>query len=194
MLFLSQIHPLIKQAASYFAVNSPTYISIIYDCDTIEPGEYAFSIYAWNYVGHKPHFRLLTVCENEKVPNEFLDIIRSGAQGKPSNNSNVHQQKWNVLEEQQYRLWKQEKAQNTEDARQSANYKIQSLKNNFEAKKKIIYQQLSLTDDVNITRMRKQQLENEIEKLNTKIELLEERAAQADIHTTLIANGIIKVI
>ena len=94
-----------------------------------------------------------------------MDIIRSGAQGKPSNNSNVHQQKWNVLEEQQYRLWKQEKAQNTEDARQSANYKIQSLKNNFEAKKKIIYQQLSLTDDVNITRMRKQQLENETEKL-----------------------------
>ena len=191
--FITNTHPLVKQAAAYFAVKSPTFISVIYDCETIASGEYAFSIYAWNYVGHKPHFRLLTVCENENVPQEFLNILHSGSQGKPTNND-IYAARWNALEEKQYQLWKTEKAKNADDAKQSANYKIQSLKNNFEAKKRIIFQQLASTDDINITRMRNQQLENEKEKLAAKIEMLEKQSAQADIHTTLIANGIIKVI
>jgi len=190
LIFITPVHPLIKQAAAHFSIATPTNISIIYNSETIEKGTYAFSIYAWNYVGVKPHFQLIVVCENDDVTKEFIDIIQGGIIGKEST---AFESRWNALEEKHIQMWTAERNANIEEVKLSMTYKKESLKNNFFLRKNALEQSISETYDENIRRMKRSELENATERFKEKIAGIEEQIKQADIHTTLIANGIINI-
>ena len=142
----------------YFAVNAPTYIGIQYSSDDLPKGEFAFSIYAWRYVGDKPHFKLTTVCENDSVAEDFMDIIQSGISWEPDGSS--YKDRWNVLEGKHIRLWQEERAKNAEAEKVSASYKLESLANNARAKRKAIENQLRDAVDERLIRMKQSELEN----------------------------------
>lgn len=190
LIFITPVHPLIKQAAAHFSITTPTNISIIYDSETIEKGTYAFSIYAWNYVGVKPHFQLVVVCENDDITKEFIDIIQSGIIGKENTD---FESRWNALEEKHIQMWTTERNANLEEVKLSMTYKKESLRNNFNLQKKALEQRISEEYDENIRRMKQSELENATERFEEKIAGIEEQIKQADIHTTLIANGIIDI-
>ena len=189
--FITAVHPLVKQAAAHFAVNTPTYVNISYSSEALEPGEYAFSIYAWNYVGFKSHFSLVSVCENEDVPKEFTDIIRSGSTRNADHTD--YSQRWEALEEKHIALWDAERKKNMEDAKLVASYKIQSLENSYNSRRITLEEKIREAYDENIRRMRMSELENATERHHAKVESIKRQIAQADIHTTLIANGIIRI-
>ena len=189
--FITAMHPLVKQAAMYFAVNTPTHVSIQYDCQEIPSGEYAFSIYAWNYVGVKPHFRLVVVCENDAVPELFNDIIQSGSSVKI--NAESFEKRWKDLESKHVQLWTDERKKNSEEAKLAASYKIESIQNNFNSRKRGLEQQIKEAYDESIKRMRQSELENATEKYQARIGSIEKQINQADIHTALIANGVIRI-
>lgn len=189
--FITAVHPLVKQAAAHFAVNTPTYISIRYSSDTIAPGEYAFSIYAWNYVGFKSHFRLMTVCENDDVPKEFTDIIRGGSTWTSENAD--YSERWKNLEGKHILLWEAERKANMDDAKLVESYKLQSLENSYNSRRIGLEEKIREAYDENIRRMRMSELENATERYHVKVESIKRQTSQADIHTTLIANGIIKI-
>ena len=137
--FITPVHPLVRQAAAFFAVNAPTYINIHYDTDTIQHGEYAFSIYAWRYVGVKPHFHLVTVCENDQVSLEMTDIIQSGSTGNAL--SGKYEERWQALENKQISIWNKEREQYKKSAEVSASYKLESMQNNFKNQKHTLEEQ-----------------------------------------------------
>lgn len=190
--FITSVHPLIKQAAAYFAVNAPTYVSIIYDTDLYPKGEYAFSVYAWNYIGNAPRFKLTAVCENDKISDDFIEIIQNGSEGKPAGED--YEAKWHNLEEKHVSLWEKERQANREEAEQKANFKKQSLLNNYNSKKRIIENQIKQITDEHVIRMRKTELENATERYNANVERVNRETEKSDIHTTLIANGVIKIV
>lgn len=189
--FITSMHPLVKQAAMYFAVNAPVYIGIQYSSDDLPKGEFAFSIYAWRYVGDKPHFKLTTVCENDSVAEDFMDIIQSGISWEPDGSS--YEDRWNVLEGKHIRLWQEERAKNAETEKVSASYKLESLANNARAKRKAIENQLRDAVDERLIRMKQSELENAEERYQASADRIKRQVEQADIHTTLIANGVIRI-
>lgn len=81
--FITAMHPLVKQAAMFFAVNAPAYVSLSYASDSIPAGEYAFAVYAWNYIGVRSRFRLVAISENDDISNEIIEILTSGSAGFP---------------------------------------------------------------------------------------------------------------
>ena len=175
----------------FFAVNAPAYVSLSYSSDSIPKGEYAFSIYAWNYVGVRSRFRLVAVSENDVVSNEIIEILTSGSAGSPVKSDFTA--RWKALEAKHISMWTKERHECIEDANLSASYKLGSLESNFKHRKRGLEQQIKEAYDENIIRMKQSELENATERYEAKVASIKQQIAQSDIHTTLIANGVIRI-
>ncbi len=189
--FITPVHPLVKQAASYFATNKLVYIHLEYHSDEVPAGDYPMSIYAWNYVGIRSSFKLVAICEEPIIAAELPEyILTATAVDYPSK---LNQDSWKALEEHHIRLWSEEKAQHTESTKQIARYKLESLSNNYKNRKMVLERKIAEAGDSRIVTMHQSELENATQRYKLKVAEIEEKIAKADIHTTLIANGIITV-
>ena len=191
VFFITAVHPLVRQAAMYYATNEVSYINLKSGSDIIAPGKYPFAVYAWNYVGINPRFKLVTVCKDETVGDELIELLQMAV----SENSigNVPEDSWDGLEEIQIGKWQAECVEHKKAVELSANYKLESMRNNFMSRKRALEAQIADIEDSSITRMHRAELENATEKYESKVAEIEESKAQADIHVTLIAKGIMHI-
>ena len=189
--FITSMHPLARQAASYYATNETTYISLDYASDTLTPGKYPFSVYAWNYMGLNPHFRLVTVCENDAVSDELVDILQNTQTAARS--ASADKSTWQNLEGKHVQMWMAGKDSYLQDVKVTATFKLESLHNSFVSRKRTLEQQIHDAVDPAIIRMRQSELESATETYEKKAQKIQEQASRADIHITLIANGIITI-
>lgn len=190
--FITPVHPLVRQAAAYFAADAPKYISLKYPSDEVPCGKYPFTVYTWNYLGDRPQFKLMTVCENETLAEELPDILQSGH--AITYQDAVSKDLWKALEPKHYEIWEKNKAEYVEEAKQLAAYKLESITNNFKNRERVLKQQINDNPDSNIVRMRMSELETATERYQTKKENILSKIEQTDIHFDLIANGIIDVV
>ena len=189
--FITSMHPLARQAASYYATNETAYISLDYASDTLTPGKYPFSVYAWNYMGLNPHFRLVTVCENDAVSDELVDILQNTQTAARS--ASADKSTWQNLEGKHVQMWMAGKDSYLQDVKVTATFKLESLHNSFVSRKRTLEQQIHDAVDPAIIRMRQSELESATETYEKKAQKIQEQASRADIHITLIANGIITI-
>ena len=189
--FITAIHPLVKQAAKHYATNEVSYINLKSASDIIAPGKYPFAIYAWNYVGINSRFKLVPVCKDLAVEEELIELLQMAV----SNNvtENVVASTWDDLEEIQIGKWQEECAEHKKAVELSANYKLESIRNNYMSRKRVLEAQIADIEDSSITRMHRAELENATEKYESKVAEIEESKAQADIHVALIAKGIMHI-
>ena len=189
--FITAVHPLVKQAAMYYATYEVSYINLKSGSDIIAPGKYPFAVYAWNYVGINPRFKLVTVCKDESVGEELIELLQMAVSENAT--GNVPADSWDGLEEIQIGRWQAECVEHKKAVELSANYKLESIRNNFMSRKRALETQIADIEDSSITRMHRAELENATEKYESKIAEIEESKAQADIHVTLIAKGIMHI-
>ena len=190
-IFITSMHPLVKQAAKYFAVNAPVNININYSTDEIENGEYAFSIYAWNYVGSNPRFKLTAVSDNEFISREIIEIIKSGSDA--NENSLDLDIKEKELDVKHAEVWIKERSVYINDVNESATYKINSLQSNLAYKTSVLQQLINSSESEDIIRMKTQQIANETEECRDKIEEIQRKTLKSDILTSLIATGVVHI-
>ena len=74
-----------------------------------------------------------------------------------------------------------------------ANYKLESISSNYRNRKRTLEQKIRDAFEEKIRRMYQGELNNAAEKYNNKVEEINERASRADIHTSLVANGIVDI-
>lgn len=189
--FVTPTHPLVKQAAAHFATNKLVYIHLEYFSDEIPAGDYPMSIYAWNYVGIQSNFKMVAVCEEPHVAAELPEYILTATAVDYS--SSLGAEAWDILEEQHIALWQAEKQAHIESTRQMANFKLESLKNNFRNRKIVLERKIAEAIDERIAVMHRSELESATQRYQQKVSEIEAKLAKADIHTTLIANGVITV-
>lgn len=189
--FITSMHPLTRQAAMFYASNNTAYINLEYTSEDLPTGTYPFSVYAWNHLGLNPHFRLLTVCENDSVAAELPDILQNTS--TPAKIGKVDRNIWSALEEKHVQKWIEGKENYLRDAQVTASFKLESLSNSFMSRKRTLEQQIRDALDPAIRRMRCSELEAVTETYEKKVDRIREQAARADIHITLISNGIIRI-
>lgn len=189
--FITPVHPLVKQAAAYFATNRTSYIHLEYYSDKVAPGDYPMSIYAWNYVGIRSNFKLVAICEEAQIEAELPEyILTAAAVDYPTK---LKKDAWDSLERQHIRMWQEEKEKHTQSTRQTASYKLESIKNNYKNRRLLLERKIAEDDDERISLMHRVELENATQRYEQKVSEIEAQIARADIHTTLVANGIITV-
>ena len=129
--------------------------------------------------------------ENDVVSNEIIEILTSGSAGSPIKSDFTA--RWKALETKHISMWNKERQECIEDANLSASYKLGSLESNFKHRKHGLEQQIREAYDENIIRMKQSELENATERYEVKVASIKQQIAKSDIHTTLIANGVIRV-
>lgn len=189
--FITPMHPLVKQAAKYFASSNVSHIHMVYCSDVLPEGTYPFSIYAWSYVGLNPMFRIVPICENESVASELTDILQE-ADASPVKGT-VEKTMWAGLEVRHVNIWQQEKAEYLAGIQSTANYKLESIGINYRNRKRTLEQKIRDAFDEKIRRMYQSELNSATEKYQVKVDAIKDRINRADIHTALIANGIIEI-
>lgn len=189
--FVTPMHPLVKQAAKFFATNKTSYIRLKYYSDELPVGVYPFAIYAWTYVGIQTSFKVVPVCGNDLIAKEMINILQEAETS--TDNKAVDKNTWKPLDSIHIALWQFEKEKYLNDVKNTANYKLESISSNYRNRKRNLEQKIRDAFEEKILRMYQSELQNATEKYNAKVLEINDRTSRADIHTTLIANGIIEI-
>ncbi len=189
--FITPMHPLVKQAAKFYATSDVSYIHLNYYSDELPEGTYPFSIYAWSYVGLNPMFRVVPVCDNDLIAAELTDLLQDAETSTTC--TTVDKGMWAGLEGKHIALWQKEKGSYLAGIQSTANYKLESISSNFRNRRRTLEQKIRDAFDEKIRRMYQSELNTATEKYQNKVDEINERATRADIHTSLIANGIIDI-
>ena len=189
--FITPMHPLVKQAAKFFATTSVSHIHLEYYSSDLPEGTYPFAIYAWNYVGLHPMFRVVPVCENALVSAELTEILQEAETATTA--VQVPTNTWEGLEGKHIDLWQAEKQKYITEVQGTANFKLESITSNFRNRKRTLEQKIRDSFEDKITRMYQSELTTATENYQNKIAEINERTDRADIHTALVAHGIIEI-
>ena len=189
--FITTVHPLVKQAAKYFETTELMNINIVMHSETIKAGIYPFSVYVWKYVGIKPSVRIKVICGNDEVVLEWNEIMQC-AKTVPID-SPLEKNAWDLLEKKNIEQWKSEKQKYIEELKSEVAFRMETINNNFSQTILSLEQRLRDMTDERMIRMYQSMIERETEKYKIKIEELKRKGEQADIHFTLIANGLLTV-
>lgn len=190
---ITTVHPLVKQAAQYFSTTDLSYINIQHTSDSLPEGTHPFAIYAWNYVGINPHFNLVPICADNSISDELIDILNSSKTVPFA--GTLSKDMWSSIESKHIKLWLTAKQLHIENAQITANYKLESIENNFRNRQRLLEQKIRDAYDVlgNLKRMYQSELDSATEKYEARCNEIRTQAAQADIHITLIAKGLIHI-
>lgn len=189
--FITPMHPLVKQAAKYYASSQVSHIHLDYYSTELPAGTYPFSIYAWSYVGLSPMFRVVPVCDDELIAAELTDILQEADVSTTS--ITVDKGTWAGLENKHIMMWQKEKNTYLAGIQSTENYKLESISSSYRNRKRTLEHKIRDAFDEKIRRMHESELNTATEKYQTKVAEINDRASRADIHTSLIANGIIEI-
>ena len=189
--FITPMHPLVKQAAKYFAQDKPRHLHIEMYTDEYPVGSYPFSIYAWSYVGIQPMFKVVPVCSNLSIEADLVEILQTASSitAPVSVDSGV----WDALESRHISLWQSEKAKHMESVQAIADFRSESIASNYRSRKRSLEQKILDAFEEKIIRMYQSELQSATDNYESKIAEIKARVARADIHTMLVANGIIEI-
>ncbi len=190
-LFVTLSHPLARQAAECYGFTGNTRIALSVCGGEVPAGQYSFLLYWWEYTSLRPRDELVAVCENENIRGEILTILQSAVSFQTDISNFVTD--WNQLEMKHLAMWRQEKERFTADIQSSCRFKVESLTRSLNARKLVAERQLAETSDTKIVRMRRAELDRLEGDFLTKKSRIEKIAETADIHSTLVASGVITV-
>lgn len=189
--FITPMHPLVKQAAKYFAQDKPRHLHLELYTDEYPSGNYPFSIYAWSYVGIHPMFKVVPICDNLAIESDLVEILQTAS--TTASPIDVKDSMWTLLEGRHIAFWQKEKVKHIESVQSIADFRIESISSNYRSRKRSLEQKIMDAFDEKIIRMHQSELQTATENYEAKISEINARVSRADIHTTLVANGIIEI-
>jgi 2-hydroxy-3-keto-5-methylthiopentenyl-1-phosphate phosphatase len=189
--FLTQMHPLVLQAAKHQSEQLPSKISISVGDESIPAGDYEFVIYAWKYVGLRPDIKLVAVSKNSDVQENILSFLHYASDYQCD--MSACEQKWTEIDGLHHDLWQRAKDEYVETVKSDCDFRIEQLRQNTTKKEAIIKGQIANAEDERILRMKNTQLENTRSEYETQKSKLVETISKADIHTQVLVKGILHV-
>ncbi|MCI5963045.1 MAG: helicase-related protein [Blautia sp.] len=189
--FLTQMHPLVIQAAAYESNELPCEVGVSISTDELPAGDYEFLIYVWKYVGLRPDIRLVAVSENPIVQKNILNYIQYSSEYEYDDAG--HESVWDAMDRLHYGKWQAEKAVYTEDVRNECEYRLERLRHSFNQRETIFRNMIKNAEDERIIRMRQSQLDKLTADFEAQQRKIDETVKRVDIHTNLQVKGILHV-
>lgn len=189
--FLTQMHPLVLQAAKHESEMLPCEIGISVSDDSIPASDYEFLIYAWKYVGLRPDIKLIAVSDNDAVRDNVLNFMQYASDFTFDDAS--HSARWDSMDKIHYENWQAAKADYIELVKEDCDFRVEQLRQTTTKREIIIKGQIANATDERILRMRNAQLENLRKHYEEQKKVLEETIQKADIHTQPLVKGVLHV-
>ena len=189
--FLTQMHPLVIQAADYEANELPCEVGVTVSTDEVPAGDYEFLIYVWRFVGLRPDVKLISVSDNEIVQKNILNYIQYSSEYDYGDVG--HEAIWDAMDKLHYAKWQKEKEQYTTDVKNECEYRLEQLAHSFHQREAIFKNMLKNAEDDRIKRMRQSQLDKLTADFEQQKKKIDETIHSVDIYTNLQVKGILHV-
>lgn len=189
--FLTQMHPLVRQAAAYESTKLPCEISLVVSSEDIVSGDYAFLIYAWNYVGLRPDIKLVAVSDEVEVEKNILSIMQYAEDCYEVDMD--YESKWKDMDLLHYERWRDEKNKYVQAVKEECDYRIEQLAHSSYQREMIFREMIARAEDEKIIRMRTSQLEKLLVDCEEQARQISGIVSKAEIKFDLLVKGIIHV-
>jgi len=189
--FLDVLHPLVRQAALFQAKTKTRKVSLQLAGANLPSGEFTFAIYRWKKLGIKKDEALVIVADSEDIESALLDCIPSA--GDTNESRQLQQPQIDALDQRHHKLWRDAQAQHITDNQSLIAQRQQSLKTSHQARRKLLEDHIASSTNSKIQLMKQSELNNADADYERRQADLEEATRCADIHTSLIAQGTIKI-
>ena len=189
--FLTQMHPLVIQAATFESNELPCEVGVSICSDELPAGDYEFLIYVWKYKGLRPDIRLVAVSDNEIVQKNILSYLHYSAEYEFEDDE--HEEAWNQMDQLHYAKWQAAKTVYTTDVQNDCSYRLEQLGHSFNKREVILRDQIKMASDERIARMRQSQLDKLLSEFEDQKKKLEATVTHVDIHTNLQVRGVLHV-
>lgn len=189
--FLTQMHPLVIQAAEYESDMFPCEIGITVVDDNLVKGDYEFLIYAWKYVGLRPDIKMIAISENNCVSDNLLGYLQYASECKIE--TSRYKDKWESMDKLHYDRWQNEKEIYIKVVKDDCNYRMDQIKQSYNQRSTILNTMIYDAEDEKIKRMRTSQLDKLQKDYKIQETKFKEVISKADIHTNLLVKGILHI-
>ncbi len=187
-LFIMPLHPLVKQAAHHFAVIEPVHTALRIHDEELEPGSYAFAIYAWEYKGLRSELKLIPVCSSDALRKNLIEHLHSGVAIDPSDHP-VSNDAISAIDRDHHALWETAKSQHQTRTEEMVRFRKESLETSHCGRVNVLKNQLEDAKNENIRNMKKGQLNGINKEYEEKQRELETASTAADIHARPVVFG-----
>ena len=191
IVFLTQMHPLLVQAAEHQSKDFPQHVSCHITHPEIPTGVYTFLIYAWRYTGRRPDIRLIVVSDEPVIEANILSYLSSAEDAPVS--AVYPDDDWREMEDLHHIRWQEAKRIYVDTEEKECRYQRERLEETHRQQRAVICDQIAASSEENIRRMREGQLANLTRRYENQAAKLDASLRAVDIHTTLLVRGVLHV-
>ena len=188
---LDILHPLVRQAAQHLQRSAAVQTYLAVSSKSVPPGAYAFALYQWRKVGVRAEDTLVAITENPKLDDAVLSMLEVAVDvhnGTPSDTGATVR-----LDERHHGLWRAARANHMAENRDLVQHREQSLTVSHKARRKLLEDQIDSATNEKIRRMKEGELARANRDYRRRIEELQRLADSADIHTSMVVEGMLEV-
>lgn len=191
-LLIMPVHPLVIQAAAFLNTDNAVYTAFRINDSDVEPGRYLFAIYAWEFKGIQADLKLIPICDNDWIRQNFFEYLES-AVGIDPQGKIPEQSEFDKMDQTHHDLWLKEKNHYCRKSLEICAFKKESLSTSHQGRINVVQGQLDISTDEKIRLMKQTQLNNIHVEYDRKIAEIERLQETADIHARPVVFGMLIV-
>ena len=190
-VYLHVLHPLVRQAARHLERFEAVRVSLTASCEAVPAGEYPFALYQWRRVGIRSDDTLVAVASDPKLDGDVMSLLETAADGPaatPPDEAAIGR-----LDKRHHGEWRSARANHMAENRELVQHRRQSLSTSHRARCKLLEDQIGSATNEKIRRMKEGELARANYDYEHRVAELERLAESADIHATLVVEGMLRV-
>ncbi|MCE2524019.1 MAG: DEAD/DEAH box helicase family protein [Rhodobacteraceae bacterium] len=190
-VYLNVLHPLVRQAARHLERAQAVQVSLIASSEAVPPGEYPFALYQWRNVGIRSDDTLVAVSSDPELDSAVMSLLEVAADapcGTPPDEAAIER-----LDNRHHGEWRAARANHMAENRELVQHRRQSLSTSHGARCKLLEDQIGTATNDKIRQMKEGELARANYDYEHRVAELERLAESADIHATLIVEGMLRV-
>ncbi|HUT13705.1 MAG TPA: helicase-related protein [Thermoguttaceae bacterium] len=192
-VLLGPLHPLVRQAATARKPPARLMTACAVLDDSIPSADYPFAVYQWRFHGLREDVQLRAVSMADVADAQVIQLLERAQPIDLAGQDRPAPSVFDTLESRHYAEWRRTREEHRERIQQLAGYRRESLKVSHAARMTILKEQLSRATDEKIRRMRQSQIASAEADYSRRTKELDDAIVQADITSTLVAQGVVRV-
>jgi superfamily II DNA or RNA helicase/uncharacterized protein YuzE len=190
-VYLSVLHPLVRQAARFLAIKEPKYCAVAVVSRDLPVGTSQFALYRWTKHGIKPDEVLVPVASDVQLEASLLTLLESASDADDARLPDAAA--CDALDARHHSKWVEARANHIAANRQLAEHRIQSLTVSHEVRCKAIANQIASATNGRIRVMKDAELARARADFDRRMVELGQAATSADVVAAPVVFGTISV-
>ena len=187
--FIIPLHPLVKQAAMSLEATLQAATTLKVQTSEVPEGRYEFVIYQWRFYGIREDLVLKPIASAKELTPHLSRLLEKAVDAE--NSEDISTPVRDALDKQHHALWSEARTQHQQRTRELAASRRESLSTSHRARLALLQDQLDQTDNENLQRMRRSQIETAEADYERRIQELDRAMERVDIITEPVAYGVL---